>query len=232
MFKAFIDRESNIFRVLNQFQKKKLKFILVGGYAVSAFKHRFSVDADIVVQDKSMPKFREVLKKVNFVKKDFRELESEYEGWFESYTTKTEFPVTVDLMVNALTSRDTDASWSFSYFWKNSITKEITGIEDKALVRIPEKELQIAVKMHAARFTDIRDIVALCSGIDFDKTVKHVLRGDTTVLRTNLLKIRRDIRKDNFISSFKGVFALEKTPMTNFTDTKKLVDLILKEIKK
>ena len=45
-----IKKENNIFKILQKFIDADLEFIIVGGYAVSAFKHRFSVDADIVVK--------------------------------------------------------------------------------------------------------------------------------------------------------------------------------------
>ena len=37
-----VKRENEILETLNDFLDNKLIFILVGGYAVSAFKHRFS----------------------------------------------------------------------------------------------------------------------------------------------------------------------------------------------
>jgi len=44
----FIDRENQIFEVLQDFDDRGLEFVVVGGYAVSAFQHRFSVDADLI----------------------------------------------------------------------------------------------------------------------------------------------------------------------------------------
>ena len=45
-----IKKENEIFDILQKFIEEKLDFIIVGGYAVSSFKHRFSVDADIVIK--------------------------------------------------------------------------------------------------------------------------------------------------------------------------------------
>jgi len=52
-----ITKENDIFDILQKFLDFKLDFIVVGGYAVSAFKHRFSVDADIVIQSTDLDKF-------------------------------------------------------------------------------------------------------------------------------------------------------------------------------
>lgn len=45
---GFVARENHIFDVLDAFKKSCFEFIVVGGYAVSAFQHRFSVDADLL----------------------------------------------------------------------------------------------------------------------------------------------------------------------------------------
>ena len=45
MLKEFIDRENEIFNILNKLKDGGIDFILIGGYAISAFKRRFSVDA-------------------------------------------------------------------------------------------------------------------------------------------------------------------------------------------
>ena len=47
MFEAFIRRENKIFEMLQEFLNNDLDFIVIGGYGVSAYKHRFSIDADI-----------------------------------------------------------------------------------------------------------------------------------------------------------------------------------------
>jgi hypothetical protein len=54
-----IKKENDIFDILQKFIDKDLNCIIVGGYAVSAFKNRFSVDADIVVKSEDLSKFEE-----------------------------------------------------------------------------------------------------------------------------------------------------------------------------
>ena len=63
-----IKKENDIFEILQKFIDSNIDFIVVGGYAVSAFKHRFSVDADIVIRLEDLSKFEEVLKKNDFKK--------------------------------------------------------------------------------------------------------------------------------------------------------------------
>ena len=68
MFDTFIKRENQIFEILQELTASGLEFVVVGGYAVSAYKHRFSVDADIVVKRGDMEKFAQILAKNKFVK--------------------------------------------------------------------------------------------------------------------------------------------------------------------
>ena len=63
-----IKKENDIFEILQKFIDTNLEFILVGGYAVSAFKHRFSVDVDIVVKSEDLSDFENILKKQSFKK--------------------------------------------------------------------------------------------------------------------------------------------------------------------
>ncbi len=48
MMGKFINRENQIFDILSKIIGNDIELIIVGGYAVSAFSHRFSVDADII----------------------------------------------------------------------------------------------------------------------------------------------------------------------------------------
>ena len=222
--KALIQRENQIFSILKDFEKSGLKYALIGGYAVSAYKHRFSVDADLCIGKKDIEAFREMLKSRKFEIEKRRVLEDIYSGEFESYTNKSELPVTVDLMINSVASRQTDASLSFEEIYKTSKAARITGIEDEAEARIAAKEVLIALKIHAARLTDARDIVALCMDIDFKEVAKYVERGNLEVISSNLNILLKSIKSDSFKDSFKGVFSIEKLPKGNIDNAIKLLE--------
>ena len=71
-----IKKENHIFEILQKFIDADLEFVIVGGYAVSAFKHRFSVDADIVVKSECLSGFENILKKQGFMKTITKQLEN------------------------------------------------------------------------------------------------------------------------------------------------------------
>ena len=206
---SLIERENEIFNTLNKFSNKGLEFIVVGGYAVSAYKHRFSVDADIVIKEKDVEIFEETLKSEGFQKQQSRELEDIYASKFIRYEKKEPL-ISIDLMINALASRTTNASFSFDLILKNSEIKKIIGIEKEAKVKIPNKELLIAMKLHSGRLTDFRDIAALAKSTDIEKIKQLIARGDTIPLKTNLINLSKTINDKKFIDSFKGVFIEKK----------------------
>lgn len=202
-----IKKEKGIFDILQKFIDTKLDFIIVGGYAVSAFKHRFSIDADIVVQSKDMEKFETIVIKENFKKTKEKELENIYSSKFVRYEKEA---ASVDFLIDAVAARATGASFSYHLLSDNSTQKKIIGIEKEIFARVPTKELIIAMKVHSGRLTDFRDIAALAKGTSLAKIKRFLLIGDLEVLNDHLNNLAAVVKNKNFINSFKGVFVEKK----------------------
>jgi len=130
---VLIKKENEIFEILQKFIDSNMDFIVVGGYAVSAFKHRFSVDADIVIKSQYLSKFESILRKEGFKKTITKELENVYSSKFVRYEKEQ---VSVDILVDALASRTTNSSFSYELIFDNSIKRKIMGIEKEVIVRI------------------------------------------------------------------------------------------------
>ena len=60
---SLLEREQEVMKILNLFLNKKLDFVVVGGYAISTYKKRFSIDLDVVVNEDDLEKFKKVLEK-------------------------------------------------------------------------------------------------------------------------------------------------------------------------
>jgi hypothetical protein len=202
-----IKKENDIFEILQKFIDSNLDFIIVGGYAVSAFKHRFSVDADIVIKSADLPKFGGILRKEGFKKTILKDLENVYFAKFVRYEKEQ---ASVDILINALVSRNTNASFSYDLIFKNSIKKKIIGIEKEIFARIPIKELLVVMKLHSGRLTDFRDIAALAKETNLELIRKFLFIGDLNVLKENLSKLHKVVNDKNFVDSFKGVFVEKK----------------------
>lgn len=216
-----IKKENEIFDILQKFIDKDLNFIIVGGYAVSAFKHRFSVDADIVVKSEDLSKFEGILKKTGFKKTIIKQLENVYASKFIRYEKDQ---ASVDILIDALASRTTNASFSFNIISDNSIKKKITGIEKEVFARIPVKELLIAMKIHSGRLTDFRDIAALAKDSNLQLIKQFLFIGDLKIIQENLHKLNKVVNDKNFVDSFKGVF-LEKKFDIDFEKVRRISEL-------
>ena len=205
--KELIQKENAIFEILQKFVESNLDFVIVGGYAVSAFKHRFSVDADIVIQSKDLEKYKSILEKKNFKKTAEKQLENIYSSRFIRYEKDM---ASVDILIDALASRSTDASFSYKLLFDNSTERKIIGIEKEVAARVPIKELLIVMKLHSGRLTDFRDIASLAKDINLETIKNFLFIGNLKSLQKNLDKLAVVVKDKNFIDSFKGVFIEKK----------------------
>ena len=205
--KELIAKENSIFDILQRFIDAELEFIIVGGYAVSAFKHRFSVDADIVIQSPNLERFESILKKAEFSKTKEKQLQNVYASRFMRY--EKDF-ASVDILIDALASRSTDASFGYDLLLNSTTKRKIIGIEKQVEALVPSKEMLIVMKIHSGRLTDFRDIVAIAKDTNLEEIRKFLFIGDLKVIQTNLDKLGKIVKDKGFIDSFKGVFIEKK----------------------
>jgi hypothetical protein len=230
---AFVNRENEIFRMLNGLAEEEVDFVVVGGYAVSGLgKHRFSVDCDVVISKTELEDTETVLERWGYEndvgKKGFDET---YSGEFVRYKKKVgELPVTFDLLVGSLVCRTTGASWSFDYIKKHAVKTNIGGIEATAKCSVPEKELMIAFKIHSARRTDVRDIVMLIENSDVDKVLTHLRRGKIEVLKKQVNDIIEMLNDEKLVDSLKGVFTLTIDVRKQIVNARKKMENLSKEL--
>lgn len=229
----FIERENEILKTIKSIVDAGLDFVVVGGYAVSALaRHRFSVDCDIIIPKKKLDDFENFLGKEGFKKHiekaGFDEI---YAGEFVSYKKEVgRFPITVDLLVGSLVSRATQASWSFEYVKKHSITASISGTKASVSCRIPEKELLIAFKIHSGRRADVRDVIMLRENADLEKVLSHLRKGNIEALKDQIKRIATALEDKNLVDSLKGVFTLSVDVRKQIESVRKDVEVILRKL--
>jgi hypothetical protein len=193
---------------------KKLpeRFVLVGGYAVSAFEFpRFSVDLDIVIPESDSGTFSSILKKEGFsLVKEADDFALTYKGSFACFRKMVDsLPVSVDLLVGMLQCRQTDAAYSFSYLWKHSAIRTVTGFGAKASAeaRVADREMLIALKINSMRMADQRDIIALCGGkLDTDRVARHLKKAPEDKIREHIDTLLSFLDSPKSRDSLKGVF--------------------------
>ncbi len=221
---GLLEREQEIMRLLTLLLDENLDFIVVGGYAISTYKKRFSIDLDLIVQEKDLEKFEKLLKKEGYSLHYEKSIALLYGENFKRYEKKMKnLPVDVDLLINGLVSRTTDATWSFDYVKKNSIKRRLANLE----FLMPTKELLIAMKLHSGRLSDIRDIVALmpCNEKELEK---HLIKGDFDKLMNSIKKQAAFLDKPQFDDSFKGIFGIHVYKEKDVETTKKIMKNLLK----
>ncbi len=226
-----IGRENRIFEVLEKLSKSGLDFVIIGGYAVSAFKHRFSVDADVVIRSEDKEKFESVLRENGFVKTIVKELDYVYAQEFIRYETRDKLPVSIDLLIGGAGSRTTNASFSFQRLKEHSKKRKIIGAEKEVSVLVPDREILIVLKLHSGRLTDLRDIAALTKNIDLNLINEFIWQGKTEIIKNNIKKMVSLLDDKGFIDSFKGVF-VEKRYDIDVNEIKKLGKLLEKRTEK
>lgn len=202
-------REEEIVRTISLLPKV---FILLGGYAVSAISlHRFSVDCDILASDAGAREIQNVLSHEGYAKNKSSRIGGKYHGRVVIWTKRTEAgKVAVDLFIESLTARGTGASWSFGYAEKNSTEATVSGTRSSTNVRVPSRELLIAMKIHAGRDADTRDIVMLSEGVDWNLVAKHASRGDKKALLKRVTQIMSRMESAQFDSSLRAAFEMRR----------------------
>ncbi len=65
--RGLLGREQEVMRMLNLLLDQKLDFIVVGGYAISTYKKRFSIDLDIVINENNLKDFEKIFEKEDYV---------------------------------------------------------------------------------------------------------------------------------------------------------------------
>ena len=214
---SFNNRSDALIELLEELTQEGHEYVLVGGYAVSAFNTRFSTDLDIVVAPDSKADFVEFLER-----RDFEETDSHAKEWF--YDTEVieyekrltpQQPIGFDLLVNGLGCRQTEAQWSFDYLYDYSHQQEVSGGTVITTARVINGGVLVAAKLHSGRETDLRDVLAVAEEINLDTVTPHLRRGDNDALREQLRRgleiIQSDELKHGYRSDFGASTVSEET---------------------
>lgn len=204
-------RSEALIEVLQELAQSDTAFVLVGGYAVSQFETRFSTDLDLVIAPDD---YEDAVAFLN--DRDFKRTadvtvppdETIYNREIELFerTTGLPHPVGVDLLVNGLGCRQTEAEWSFDYLYEHSTEMTIAGGTRSTTARTVDGEVLVAAKLHSARKTDLADVLAAVPEIDFDEVASHLHRGNEEALQSQLSDAHDFITEGGLDHRFKSLF--------------------------
>jgi Uncharacterised nucleotidyltransferase len=205
---SFNNRSNALIELLDELNENDLQYVLVGGYAVSAFNTRFSTDLDIVVAPDNKDLF------VSFLEtRGFEETDNHAKTWF--YDTEVieyekrlapQQPIGFDLLVNGLGCRQTEAQWSFDYLYDHSSEQEVSGGTVATVAQSIDGSVLVAAKLHSGRETDLRDVLAVAEEINLDTVTPHLHRGDQDALRTQLKRSLEILDGEDLKHGFRSDF--------------------------
>ncbi|MEA1924700.1 MAG: hypothetical protein U9M95_02415 [Candidatus Altiarchaeota archaeon] len=233
MKEKILAREKACFDFLNAMPKDR-RYVMIGGYAVSAFEFpRLSVDLDITIPQSELKFFEKLVKENGFeLSTEKSDIDKVYSGKFKKFVKKVELPVSVDLLINSVKSRQTGVSYSFDYLYENSEAREVAGWhpESRVNVRATDREMLIALKINSMRLTDKRDVIVLCyEKPDADKIVRHLSRCPKDIIERHVDELVSLMEDPKYVDSIKGTFSIsEDVYKRAFKNCK----IMLKEIQK
>jgi hypothetical protein len=205
------ERSEALIEVLTDLEQSEIPFVLVGGYAISQFETRFSTDLDLVIAPEDYDELVDFLESHNFERTDELDVPPEqtiYNREIELFerTEGLVHPVGVDVLVNGLGCRQTEAEWSFDYLRKHSTETTISGGSKSTTARAADGEILVAAKLHSARETDLADVLAMVPEIDFQTVESHLHRGDEEALQAQLSEAKAFIKEGGLDHRFKSLF--------------------------
>ncbi len=112
----------------------------------------------------------------------------------------------MDILVNGLGCRQTEAEWSFDYLRTHSSPTTISGGTRSTTARAADGEVLVAAKLHSGRKTDLADVLAAIPSIDLDLVGTHLHRGDADALREQLSEAHAFIEEGGLDHRFKSMF--------------------------
>ena len=201
-------REKEVFDALKKI--KSQRFVIIGGYAVNAYTlPRFSVDCDIVTEDKaSTAKITKELEKLGYKKAQDTDF-GPYSGDFARYekTIMKNFMVSFDVLIKNVYDRQTKAIFSAEWVFKNSALRTLRGktITEELKLRIVNPEALVVMKFVSCRNADIRDVFMLIpQAKDAEWIRKEVSERVDFVDRFS--KIKEKIASGQFKDNLQGVY--------------------------
>ena len=217
------DRSESLIQVLKELEQSDIGFVLVGGYAISQFKPRFSTDLDLVIAPDDYDDVVAFLEARGFERTADLEVPPEetiYNREIDVFEWTEGLPhrVGVDVLVNGLGCRQTGAEWSFNYLRDHSTATTISGGTRSTTARAADGEILVAAKLHSGRKTDLADVLAAIPSIDLDTVETHLHRGDAAALREQLSDAQAFIEDGGLDHRFKSMFG-QSSPSADDIET-------------
>ena len=130
-------RETEIIRIIRILSLETKGFVVIGGYAVNALgQHRFSVDCDLVTDQEHLAGLERILVREGFRATGQSRLPTGQGFLMKKYSKRMGGePVSVELYVDSVVSRQTGAAWSYRLITEHAAEAIVAGVTGSAGMR-------------------------------------------------------------------------------------------------
>ncbi|HEV2119915.1 MAG TPA: hypothetical protein VGS11_07425 [Candidatus Bathyarchaeia archaeon] len=204
--------EKEVIRILRVLNDATDGFVVIGGYAVNAYgHHRYSVECELATNRDDLPVIDTTL------------LGEGYELWKDrlrppigvttrEYRKTVGEPVSLEFSVNNVVSSTTRGTWTYKFMRENSAEVIVAGATGSTPSRVAQRNLLVAMKLHAGRTQDFADVVVLSEKVDWKTVARCAACGAKEKLLEQIDSAIREISSARFVSDLKSAFAMRSDP--------------------
>ena len=207
-------RETEIIRILRVLTEATDGFVVIGGYAVNAHgQHRFSVDCELATNRDNVPVIDATLLREGYelrrseVRPPIGVTIREYAKSIGGETASIE--LSVDTVVNTTTR----GIWTYKFIQENSAEAIVMGATDSTPSRVANRNLLVAMKLHAGETQDFEDTVMLSEKVDWKVVARCAACGSIQQLIDQIDYAIGEISSPKFASELKSIFAMRSDPI-------------------
>ncbi len=206
-------RETEIIRILRVLSEATDGFVVIGGYAVNAYgQHRFSVDCELATNRDNVPIIDATLLREGYelkrseVRPPIGVTIREYAKPIGGETTS------VLLFVDTVVNTTTRGIWTYKFIQDNSVEAVIVGATSSTPSRVAQRNLLVAMKLHAGETQDFEDVVMLSERVDWKTVARCTASGSKQQLIDQIDYAIGEMSSAKFASELKSIFAMRSDP--------------------
>ncbi len=206
-------RETEIIRILRVLSEATDGFVVIGGYAVNAYgQHRFSVDCELATNRDNVPIIDATLLREGYelkrseVRPPIGVTIREYAKPIGGETTS------VLLFVDTVVNTTTRGIWTYKFIQDNSVEAIIVGATDSTPSRVAQRNLLVAMKLHAGETQDFEDVVMLSERVDWKTVARCTASGSKQQLIDQIDYAIGEMSSAKFASELESIFAMRSDP--------------------
>jgi len=208
-----IAHETEVIRILRILNEATDGFVVIGGYAVNAHgQHRFSVDCELATSRDNVPTIDATLLgegyelKRSEVRPPIGVTIREYAKSIGGDTAS------VLLFVDTVVNTTTRGIWSYKFVQENSVDAIVVGATGSAPSRVAQRNLLVAMKLHAGETRDFEDVVILSEKVDWKTVARCTASGSKQQVIEQIDYAIGEISSAKFALELKSIFAMRSDP--------------------